>query len=231
MTENPWVRLPSAPPYVLPEDEPHIRAFNRKVSNKDHLVQVEQTIPEAFVGNKEAPIVLLSNNPGLSVFSNDDEYYSPAFMEQMRKNLLHEPAEYPFLFISPEHTSGVRGRHWWDQKLKKLLELFPRDVVARSVFNVTFFPYPSIKFGHRSIRVPSQEYSFSLVRRAVGRRAVIVLMRPGRERDWKKEVTELADYDRLIKVKNPQTPAISATNLADADFKMVVEAIRAAARA
>ena len=176
MNENPWGLLPASPPYVLPDDAAHVRAFNKKVGQaSNHFLHIDRIVPEPFVGDKKARVVLLSNNPGLSDKESSSEYYSPSFMDKMRMNLRHEPANYPFLFIASDHTG--RGRQWWDRKLKCLLMTFLREIVARSILNVTYFPYPSRNFGHSGLGVPSQRYSFSLVQDAVKRGAVVVLMR------------------------------------------------------
>ena len=78
--------------------------------------------------------------------------------------------------------------------------------------NVVYFPYPSLRFGHKRLRLSSQDYGFGLVRDAVNRDAVIVLMRPGTRKAWAEAVPQLKDYGRLFAVKNPQTPAVSPNN-------------------
>jgi hypothetical protein len=227
LAENPWRRLRECPPYVLPEEEDRIRAFNAKVGRASgRYVEIDKVVPEAFVGSKDAPLILLSNNPGMSDWRllANAEYYTPAFMSRMRENLLHAPCAYPFLFIAPENVQ--RGRKWLDRKLKCLLERHPREVLAKSVLNVTYFPYSSRRYGHSNLKLSSQEYSFSLVRSAVSGGAVVVLMRPGRERDWLGNVPELRGYSRFFKVSNPQNPTISPANLGR-DFQVVTDAISA----
>jgi len=191
-------------------------------STHDHFVQIGELVPEAFVGALEAPVVLLSNNPGFGNRVSDSE--KSDFAAKMRMNLLHEPSDYPFVFLAPDHFG--RGRKWWRSKLKELIVLFGEQVVARSILNVVYFPYPSRRYRHQRRLLPSQAYSFRLVADAVKREAIIVLMRPGKKKEWEQAVPILKGYGRLFPVENPQTPAISRRNCGG--FEMVVEAINAA---
>jgi hypothetical protein len=144
-------------------------------------------------------------------------------MRRMRKNLLHEPSDYPFVYLDPKFSEAGK---WWDPKLKHLLRFGP-EVVARSILNIAYFPYPSRRFGHRWLDLPSQQYTFRLVREAMDRQAVIVFMR--RDDMWKEAVPQLKQYDRLFQVKNVRNPAVSPKNCPEG-FQEVVEAIAAAER-
>lgn len=62
--ENPWKHLPGQPPYVLPADAPAISSFNQGVSD-EHQIRLE-LLPEPYLGDPDAPIILLSLNPGFS---------------------------------------------------------------------------------------------------------------------------------------------------------------------
>lgn len=220
MKVNPWHDLPQQPPYVLPDDEPFVSSFN-SLAGPDHFLHINILLPEAFVGATDAPVVLLSNNPGFTDEGAVDKQ-TPSFIEKLRKNLHREPLDYPFVFLDPEFVG--KGRQWWERKLKHLLAQFGHQVVAKSILNIPYFPYPSRKFGHQRLRLPSQEYTFDLVRAAVIRRAVIVLMRQGRR--WLDAVPELKGYERLFQVTNSQNPAVSPGNCRE--FQEVVRAIATA---
>src|SRR5262249_4371609 len=144
------------------------------------------------------------------------------FMVGMRKNLLHRQSNYPFVYLDP--ALGDVGE-WWRGKLKELLEHFKDETLARSLLNVAYFPYPSRRFGHRGLFLPSQAYSFGLVQDALKRGAVIVFMR--RDDMWKQAVPDLKTYDRLFHVKNVRNPAISRKNC-PGGFQKIIEAIGAA---
>ena len=56
---NPWVALPTQPPFVLPEDRPALEAFNRVSRQRikaDFRVETRM-LPEPFVGRLNAPII------------------------------------------------------------------------------------------------------------------------------------------------------------------------------
>ena len=199
----------------------YIRRFNEGFdSNHKYFVHLDRIATEAFTGDREAPIVLLSNNPGFGRGAPDKE--KPNFVAIIRKNLLHEPSDFPFPFLDPSFSGP--SKQWWERKLKHILARFGYEVVARSILNVVHFPYPSQRYGHGRLRLPSQDYNFRLVREAVNRKAVIVRMR--NNRNWFTAVPELIGYDHLYQVENWQNPAISPRNCRG--FEQVVQAIQAA---
>lgn len=59
MKDNPWHRLPDTPPFVHPDDRDFVEEFNSRASG-DRLLRTG-IAPEAFVGAKDAPVVLLGN--------------------------------------------------------------------------------------------------------------------------------------------------------------------------
>jgi hypothetical protein len=217
MSDNPWVRLPVRPPFVLPEDEQAVHEFNAGAS-EDHRLQIADFLPEPFIGDPVSPVLLLSNNPGFSKHSAFRK--DPKFMTRIRDCISLKSSDFPFYYLAPDYHS-----RWWRQKLKCLLQRFGDDVIARSVCNVVFFPYVSKKFGHGRCKLPSQEFSFRLVGEAMERGAVIVLMRKGQLKQWQKKVPGFGEYDKLILLRNPQMPAVSPKNCDAGDYERVVAAI------
>jgi hypothetical protein len=131
---------------------------------------------------------------------------------------MHEPSAYPFVFLDPEFDEVGK---WWRSKLKKLIDLFGQEALSKAILNITYFPYPSQRFAHRKLRIPSQKYTFHLVSEAVKRNTVIVLMR--KKAKWLDAVPELRGYDCLYCVRNTQTPSISPRNCDN--FDKIVRAI------
>jgi hypothetical protein len=218
MNDNPWHRLPDRPPYVLPDDEAAVRAFNAQASD-NHRLRIDEILPEPFVGAPNARVLLLGNNPG---FNPKRVQYKmePAFVRRLRDNLLHQASDYPFVFFAEDiHESH---KDWWKRKLKELLRLFGLGDLARSILAVEHFPYPSRRYGGGLPQLSSQEFSFLLVRKAMERKAVIVVTRG--ERRWRNAVPKLFSYDRLCMVRNPQAGSISRRNCER--FDEVVRAIK-----
>ena len=202
---NPWRDLPLEPPYALASDRLILERFNQK-ARPDHQIHLD-LLPEPFLGSPDAPVVLLSLNPG---FAPEDRipHGDPTFQALSRAQLSHAPSPYPFLLLNP--AVEAPGRGWWEKKLVRLLETCGRERVARGVLCVEYFPYHSRRFAHARIRVPSQEYSFHLVRAALRREAAIVLMRA--ERPWLDAIPELVAYPRLYRLRNRQNVILSAAN-------------------
>ena len=139
--DNPWIRLPQSPPFVLQEDRTAIDRFNARATEL-HQIHLE-LIPEPFLGRPDAPIVLLNLNPG---FDPDDTRFhqsDPYFIEQSRKNLLHSPIRYPFYLLNPKLSQSL-GHQWWRRKLKAPIAIAGVDKVASRVLcidQVRGYPY------------------------------------------------------------------------------------------
>jgi hypothetical protein len=201
---NPWHRLPSHADYVLPEDAAQTFAFNLQARPEVYLHL--NLIPEPFLGLPDAPVVVLNRNPGYSE-GDDAHHVDPLFVEYSRANLLHRATPFPFFLLDP--AVAAPGNRYWSQKLKALIGECSLPTVAQKVLCVEYFPYHSIQFGFRR-KLPSQDYSFSLVREAVGRKSVIVLMRGRKE--WISAVPMLSDYPKKYELNSSLNVAITAKN-------------------
>ena len=216
---NPWMLLGSVPPYVLAADAPFVDRFNERAGDR-HRIRPE-IIPEPYLGNPEAQVVLLNLNPGFV----DDERgtdLGPRFNDAARANLEHRHPDYPFYLLDPTLPDSP-GQEWWRKKLRALIAATSLEAVARQVFVVELHGYHSRRFSGR-LNVPSQEYTRSLVLAAIARSAVLVVMRGLRY--WLELVPELRDVGTLTVVRNVQNPTISPGNLPN--FDRIVEAVAAA---
>jgi hypothetical protein len=217
---NPWLAVPLQADYVLPSDSDAIYKFNAKARE---MCKVQlNVLPEPFIGRTGAPVVLLGLNPG---FGDRDPaaHARPEFQTLLRNNYNHGRSAFPFYFLDPSLES--QGRTWWEKKLKWLLERFKREELAWSILYVEYFPYHSRRFDHASPALPSQEYGFDLVRSAICRGSVVVIMRS--RKLWVSKVPELESYPLAFTLKNPQTVTVSSGNFVNcAGFDVVVSAIR-----
>ena len=215
---NPWLALPSQPPYVLQCDSDTISGYSAKAKEdyKFHL----NVLPEPFIGFPKAPVVLLNLNPGFD--DRDPEAHKrPDFQGLLRRNYGHGSSDFPFFFLDPCLTD-TPGVEWWESKLKWLLEDFNRMQRARSLLCVEYFPYHSRRFRWaKKLKVDSQHYGFGLVRSAIDRKAVIVIMRA--RRLWIERVPELDKYSRTFTLNSPQNVVVSPGNCAG--FDVLVDAI------
>jgi hypothetical protein len=203
---NPWLTLPTNSPFVLKADQQRILGFNSK-AKPEHFIHLE-LLPEPYLGNPSAPIILLNLNPG---FSTEDICYhhgNDYFVQTSRADLLHESLEYPFYLLDPKNHASP-GSAWWRQKLKPLLNLYGLKRIANELCVIEFFPYHSQHFGCNS-RIPSQLYSFYLVQEAMKRNALIIQMRS--RKLWQIALPELANYRHYYELNNPQNTVISENN-------------------
>jgi hypothetical protein len=184
--ENPWVNLPTAAPYLLQQDRLAIETFNRIVKDQQHRIH-DDILPEPFLGLPESDVVLLNLNPGFSTAEVEYHHLDRYFKDAALANLAHQEQPYPFYFLDPAVKSP--GHQWWQRRLGTLIQQFTAETLARRLLCLEFFPYHSERFDRATPRVPSQGYTFALLRQAIERGAVIVVMR-AREL-WFEAVPEL----------------------------------------
>ena len=200
MLENPWMRLPMSTPFVLEEDAALVATFNdhqkTTAASKVHL----ELLPEPYLGNPEARVVLLNLNPGYSPL-DANAHKKAQFVDRCRANLAHLPLDHPFFLLDPDLKGP--GKKWWLSALGPVIEELGDhglEVVTRNVLNVEYFPYHSKTFRHGLLRLPSQQYSFSLVSQAMERAALIIVMQGARQ--WLWAVPGLAQYSNRLEIKN-----------------------------
>ena len=187
--DNPWLSLPTEPPYILPMDRAAVDEFNltAAASRRVHL----DVFPEPYVGSPDAKIVLLALNPGYC--DRDREVQAkPEFAEAYWKCLRFEPQDYPFYYLDPRFHD-TPGSRWWRSHLRSLIEEFTEPVIARNLLCIQVFPYASRKYAFPR-PIASLDYSLTLVRAAIQREAIIVIMRHARA--WRRVAPELDTYER-----------------------------------
>jgi hypothetical protein len=205
LLDNPWLELPVEAPYVLPQDVRVVERFNSR-AKEEHRIIVD-LLPEPHIGVFDAPVVLLNLNPGYS----DEDYVvhgRPEFRSALLKTIRGEPSAYPFYYMDPSHTGA--GHRWWRQRLRPLIEATSAEVVGKKVLCVELFPYHSRQFAHSRISVPSQKFALELVRSAMSRRALLVVLRGYQY--WSVEIRDLGAYQRLLRLNSPQNVTVSRGN-------------------
>ena len=216
---NPWVNLPNLPPYILPSDNDFVEHHNNKVS-ENYQIQTN-LYPEPFLGNPNSNIILLNLNPGFTpaefYYHTDDKY----FVEQIQANLCHR-AKYPFFLLDPLVSESPGGK-WWNKRLKQIILQTSLDIVSNKIFCIELFPYHSKNFRMTGSSIESQEYSFEILKLAIQREALIILMR-GRI-SWEKSFPQLKDCN-YYSLKNPRSPYISKNNLPDGVFEKIIERLK-----
>jgi len=214
---NPWENLPSHANFVLAEDAAAVCAFNESAAP---AVRFDLSLfPEPYFGRRDAPIVLLTLNPGGGP-RDPETHANPAFSSAARASLVH--ALNPVAFLHLQQPASTPGGAWWRRIAKPLIEATDLEAVARSMLCVQYVGYHSERFGSRSLRLPSQAYGFELVRSAIRRHAIVVCMRSWHL--WSAAVPELTTYAPVYKVRNVRNPVISPANLPDG-YNALLEAM------
>jgi len=88
---------------------------------------------------------------------------------------------------------------------------------------VEHFPYKSVSYRALGTTLPSQEFSFGIVRHAIRRGKQIVVMRS--ERVWLESVPELRNY-RYIRLSNHQNPHLSRAQMTAEQFDRLCGVLR-----
>lgn len=212
---------------MLAEDRDAVERFNSKPTRKEEHRFHTQLPPLPFQGNPNAPVVLLGLNPGYAE-SDEQNHLTPAFLEANWRNYKHDTsADYPFFFLDPQYASDA-GQTWWHKRLSHLRRdskhhgEFSDEHLAKSLLSVQYFPYRSS--GYRSASVASQQYGFDLVKKAMARGALIVLLRSWSL--WRKAIPELESYPNLLRTSSSLQPVLSRKQLGDASWEKLLAALR-----
>jgi hypothetical protein len=219
-TRNPWRGLDAAAPYVTADDEPYVRAWNASLpEGEDSPFFLDLSLPpEPFLGPHDAPVVVLSANPGNA--PGDAAAYQRIGVSGRLAEIAGEGGA-PLRWLADD-VRGTPGGTWWRTTLGALNK-YGYGELARCVLDVEFHGYHSARWRALPVTLPSQWFGFSLVEQAITRDAVIVLTRA--EREWKVAVPELAGYRRLVQAKSPRTSSLSPGNLGPEGFRLVTDAI------
>ena len=216
MQRNPWLALPTKPPFVLPDDWESIEEFNRKNTKKNLSLQTEM-LPEPFIGSLDAPLVILLQNPGDGAHEEDmARHRMPDFQQKVRACHRQEVVPYPHYSVDPKEKGP--GGVWSRRKLKWLIDKFGHSTVALGVVCLEFVPYHSKNFAHSRLHLPSQDFTLQALQRAIRRKATIIIAM-GKGRDWMKAVPALANYRLLFRTSSSQNAKISPRNCRFAAIK------------
>ena len=208
MLGNPWTAVPSVPPFVIASDLPYVETYNASQLPYEGAWIHTGRMPEPRQGPIDAPLIILQQNPSYSG-RPPREALPQAEVESLRQALIDEH--------SP-HQGIAAPNDWWDRTCKALHDRSDRERLARRVLSLEYFPYPSAKFNHHALRLPSQSYTFDLVRAGLRRGALFLITRgPGL---WYGAVPELyGQRDKTVfQTRSPQNASISPGNLPDGAF-------------
>lgn len=204
MIQNPWTLLPQSGNNLILQIDQFIVSNHNNKSDDHHKFHLE-FVPEPFIGNKNAPVIALNANPGynpLEVKIHDD----PTIRKLMLDNLIHS---YPGFYYLSKELDPSTGATWWRKKLRQLIQDTSKISVSKNLLVVESMAYHSKKF--KFINLPSQQYSCQLVKMAIDRDAIVIIMRS--KKVWFDLVPALWNYKNLIVMNNPQQTYLGPGNL------------------
>jgi hypothetical protein len=228
MNENPWKKI-TTEKKILDIDKNLIKKHNQKFEkNEQRKISVDD-YPEPFLGNPDSKIYILLANPGRNIRTESStiELVKKEGLENIiLKNLNHDfkGIDYPFYFLDPKFENHP-GAQWWNKALEKLIknDSFKRKKLANEIFEVELYGYHSVGCERRLInnkeRLPSSEYSFNLVRKAIKENKIILLARA--IGDWFEKVPELKDYDNCYFIANNRGIKFSRSTISPKAYKEI----------
>jgi len=204
-----WHKIGNEAPFVHPDDLQFVVAHNAQLKPDDITWINTARMAEPRHGDIDAPIVLLQLNP-----SYDERNLN---IDALRRQLFDEHAEH----------GGLADAHnpWWKRTFSELRGIYGHEKLARRICSIEYFPYASLKFDHAHIRLPTQQYQFDLVRRALSRQATLIVTRGFKL--WTGAIPELGSAlgQTVFRTKNPRQASISKGNLEDAAYTRIVAAL------
>jgi hypothetical protein len=171
---NPWHALVKGEyGWLLDCDKDHVRAHNTLVgANSPYLIET-QLLPEPWHGPRDAPVVLLLLNPGVSA-STDAEHSEASFELRALDSLTNESADHLHL----ASLNPAPGREWWDRAVSQLTSAIgrgARGTLAKRIGSIQLFPYHSKKFAHAHIHLPSQYATLARAEAAMDSGAILLV--------------------------------------------------------
>ena len=222
MITNPWLELLDSGRLVHSLDEAVVASHNESV-NFEHKFLTDM-VPEPYVGNVLAPVLLLMSNPGATlanaqgIFSESND----AVVQASLDNLLQRKVTHPLFHLDPKFN-GTEGSDWYRAKLKWLIDACGDLKVANNLFTAELVPYHSIKWREPKSAIPTQAYTVSLIHDAMSRGAYILIARSYKK--WLKQVPQLANYSRMMRANSPMNASVSPGNYGDENFHQILDAL------
>jgi len=229
--ENPWLELiysNDKSNFILANERDIISRFNEKngLLGPDNYYNYHihtDIMPAPFMGDvHNSPIVLLTLNPGWDEKELEKDFYNlySSYWESMMKHEFILP-DLP-LFCLEDQYAAISP--YWVSKLQPLISRTSKEAVAKNISVIQFFPYQSKKYkplykGLSADYMDSQKYNFELVKLAIDRKALIVILRS--RRIWFDAVKELETYDHVLFTKSVLNPILSENNLGTSFFEIV----------
>lgn len=212
---NPWKDLPAVAPYVLPCDSSTVADYKQRYPG----FIADDLLPQPFVGNPVAPVVLLLANPGVSVEDSQLEKDNAAFSTYLRSSVC-DPVDGQHHAHLHEALASGPGYAWW---IKRVGDLQTKcGPLSQKLLVLQRVPYHSKKYPGGLDNLPSFAYTEFLLKTAVARKALIICGR--KRKSWEKVLG--SDAWTMVHLKNPRAAFLTPRNMPDDAYRQLVEVLR-----
>jgi hypothetical protein len=208
MNKNPWVGFKFSDSMLHPDDADSVEFHNR--SSKSDYQFLLHLAPEPWIGNLHGNLLVLYSNPGATQ-DNLNKVFQPKHHEVMEKsisNLNQEITSFPHFHFDPE-LKDTEGGKWFRSKYRWLIEETSDRAVSENLITCELAPYHSVKWKVPRRKLPTQEFTYEIIRNAMSRGAVILLART--PKIWLKNLPELEKYPKVFR-PNSINASISPKN-------------------
>lgn len=216
---NPWEAISKKPPHILQED---LEALNQLGKTPEKLGWRTELLPCPFLGNyQKASVIFLCLNPGYCE-PQDNYDYNDKYYRQESINALIMKSNIPFYSLDPKiNFSGAYI--WWTKILKQLIDKLGRKRLSEKLMCLQYSAYHSKTYTNPPCILPSQKFTFDLLRQSIKDQKTIVIMRS--KKLWIRAVPELEDYP-CIELKNYRRPFLSERNMGKENFEKLIESLK-----
>jgi len=250
--KNPWEKIKD-PNFYTKDDKRIIDEFNDKLKGKNEspfFIDLN-LMPEPYIGDPKANVILLFTNPGLKGTELKEYKAVKGFSDAIKKNLTHKNESYSYYYFNPEfkmkidgEEKYIAGAEWIRRRTKELIESFDDKILAEKIFTIQLHPYHSARFKPLDEPLSVSRYTMYLFSKAVTKakkgKAVIVCIRsysewnkafqslPGNtsESDLAKELGEnfiMLKTTKDGKESTPRTPYFKSNYFRKGDFEKFIK--------
>jgi hypothetical protein len=181
---SPWEQLPHGGRYVLERDV-------RDIEGRGKLEKLRlDLLPIPFQGDPErARVIFLMTNPGVK------DSYPPESeaLKRERRRSYHFESDPAFVSLSPRFPES--SQYWRRFVFGELIRDGLEEQLMHHTMVVQYFPYWSRGGDVAWLGLPSQEYSFCLVRRAIEAEKLVVVLRTAKG-TWPDAVHSIPGLER-----------------------------------
>lgn len=183
---NPWANMHDGAAKYHRADAPFLAEFDENWGAREPSYRLQLHLePEPFVGDFErCSIVFLGCNP-LYLAQSDAEHHEDEVRGRLTANRLHAPSDHPFLHLDPLMW-GYGGGKWWLRALQHVIPAVTHRTgwsgntlwrnLSERIASADLYAYHAEKgYPVELLRsMPSSRYTYSLVRGALRRGALLV---------------------------------------------------------